>query len=312
MAGPLIGSALVALISMGGAFIANGLSFLYIAFVISRAVLISQPRRSATPTKAPYMKDVRRGWEYAVARTAILGALAFFGLVAPIQQMLPTVAATNGQSVGHLGILLSAIAAGGIIANPFIRRGTRRGVDECLPCRHRDRDQWADLGPPRAKLQHGFRCRTPRRAGVLVGMPLGLVPVRNPDSAAPDITGHMLGLFFSVVTLGTALGSVLLGYLIDSAGARLSPHFGGTARLSVRESSASSAFEVTYASVLRLIRLPRPTSQRGLVANRRYASGGDPQHLVTSCPATRRCGEFLAEYLDCSAGRRSACGRPDP
>lgn len=222
VAGPLIGSALVALISMGGAFIANGLSFLYIAFVISRAVLISQPKRSATPTKAPYMKDVRRGWEYAVARTAILGALAFFGLVAPIQQMLPTVAATNGQSVGHLGILLSAIAAGGIIANPFIRRALDAGWTNAF---------LVDIGivisgPTLVLLGRSSNMAFDVVLLVVLGCSWECLWVSSQSAIQiqlpPDITGHMLGLFFSVVTLGTALGSVLLGYLIDSAGARLS------------------------------------------------------------------------------------------
>ena len=220
--GPLIGSGLVALISVGGAFLANSLSFLYNAWVIRRAELISEPPSKSAIKTTSYYKDVRRGWEFAVARTALIGALAFFGLVAPIQQMLPALAATHGEDIFHLGLLLSSIAVGGIIANPFIRRALDRGWTN-----HFLVDLGMIISGPILLLLG---------ASYLVGVDLFLLIVLGgaweclwvaSQSAIqirlpPDITGRMLGLFFSVITLGTALGSIILGQLFEVAGSRSS------------------------------------------------------------------------------------------
>ncbi len=125
--GPLIASGLITFISIGGAFVINGLSYLFDAWVVNRAILVTKRPNKPKSMRTPYLTDMRRGFGHVITRTAFLGALTFFGLVAPIQQLLPSVAATHGQHVLQLGILLAAIAVGGFIANPFIRRAFARG-----------------------------------------------------------------------------------------------------------------------------------------------------------------------------------------
>lgn len=220
--GPLIGSGLITFISIGGAFIINGLSYLFDAWVIRRAVLVSLHPPKPKAQRTPYLKDVRRGLEHAITRTAFLGALAFFGLVAPIQQLLPSLAATHGQHVFQLGILLAAIAVGGFIANPFIRRAFEHGWSHgflvnlaIIVC-----------GPVLVLLGRSSLIGVDIALLVLLGAAWESLWVGARSTIQiqlpPDITGRMLGLFFSVVTLGIAVGSLLLGFLFQLIGARTS------------------------------------------------------------------------------------------
>lgn len=221
--GPLVGSGLVAYISVGGTFVVNAVSFWFYVWAIQRAVLVTPPhRRTQRADRTSYLTDVRRGWASAIARAALMGALMFFGLVAPIQQLLPSLAATHGESVAHLGFLLSAIAFGGVAASPFIKRrlGSGREVIKLITV-------GLVIGGP-TLVALGFSSNLGVDIGLLLllGSAWECLWIASQTALQlhlpAEITGPMIGLFFSVTALGTALGSILLGRAIDWFGVRTS------------------------------------------------------------------------------------------
>ena len=62
----------------------------------------------------------------------LITVLGFFVYVGPIQQVMPAIAAEHGEGAAYLGVLLSAMAVGGISANPLVRRLIARGIPALL------------------------------------------------------------------------------------------------------------------------------------------------------------------------------------
>lgn len=219
--GPLIGSALVIWVSVAGAFLVNALSYGFNAFVISFAVLVSTDRKQSRPDRTSFVSGVREGWGYGAARVAVLSTLVFFGLVAPIQQMMSNVARLHSSSIVHVGILMSSLALGGVIANPLIRRAFkadwtyRRLLDVGLMI----------SGPVLVLL--GFNSYLPFDIVLLaiLGGAWECVWVSARTTLQLElpsyVTGRMLGLFYSAVMLGTAFGSLVMGLMFDEFGTRM-------------------------------------------------------------------------------------------
>lgn len=229
LVGPLLGSALTATIGPGGAFLVNGLSYLYAAWVAQRAKLryLAEVVADKKAVATSYLSDVKRGMAISAARVAILAGMLFFGLVAPIQQLMPSLARTHGASPFFIGILLSCLALGGISANPIIRR--------MLADAGRN-SQLIDLGlviagPALLLLGLSGSLLSDFALLFVVGMGWECVWVASQSTIQlgipKDVSGRILGLFYSVVTLGTAAGSIVVGMLIDALGVRTSLAFLG-------------------------------------------------------------------------------------
>ena len=223
--GPIVGSALVATVGPGATFALNGLSFLYAAFVCARTKLVEKPHfeprgsQAKEGAKESYVGDIRRGMGFSVVRLALIGSLLFFGLVAPIQQLMPAIARTQGAHPLYLGILLSAIAAGGIVANPFVRRLMNRESTSAI----------VDIGliiagPSLLLLGLSQWLLVDLILLFILGMGWEGIWVASQSALQlhlpPDIRGHMLGVFYALVMLGTAAGAVLVGLLMDWIGTR--------------------------------------------------------------------------------------------
>jgi len=245
LTGPLIGSALVAIVGPGGAFFVNGVSFIVNALVISKAKLkylaeVVRPEGSRSPG---YLKDIRSGLAITAARVAVVGGLMFFGLVAPIQQLMPTLARTHGPSPFFLGVLLACIAIGGIVANPVIRRILRK--DSRSPV-------LVDMGlivtgPMIFLIGLSDHLHLDMIFLIVLGMGWEAVWVAAQTSIQlgipREINGRILGLFYGAVTLGTAAGSIAIGMLID--------------KLSTRDSLVLIGLGVCAFGAVNLIRLKR-------------------------------------------------------
>lgn len=222
LTGPLIGSALVAIVGPGGAFFVNGLSFIVNALVISKVKLkyLAEVVRPADAPSSGYLRDIRRGLAITTARVAVVGGLLFFGLVAPIQQLMPTLARTHGPSPFFLGVLLACIAVGGIAANPVIRRilkNDRRSpalVDIGLIA----------TGPMIFLIGLSDDLHLDMIFLIVLGMGWEAIWVAAQTSIQlgipREINGRILGLFYGAVTLGTAAGSIAIGMLIDKLNTR--------------------------------------------------------------------------------------------
>ena len=61
-------------------------------------------------------------WRGLLLRTLLETALVFFVFVGPLEQIMPVVAADHGDGAEYIGLLLAAIALGGLLGNPIVRR----------------------------------------------------------------------------------------------------------------------------------------------------------------------------------------------
>jgi predicted MFS family arabinose efflux permease len=215
LVGPLIGGALVAAIGAGACFAANALS--YAALVALMPTLPPVARRAA---------DARHGLRPALAAAhrgttlfVLLGATAVFALlVGPIQELASVIARRHSDGAHVLGLLLAALAAGGMIGNLLI------GFDQA----------------PRAT-----RRRLLGVAGILVGVSMAALAVAGTlslamlamlgvgviwegsfvqlmtwlqEDAPAGLSGREVGLFFTINLAGLALGALAVGFAFDEVG----------------------------------------------------------------------------------------------
>lgn len=154
--------------------------------------------------------------------SVVLSVVIFFALVGPLERLAPVLADAVGGGAAAVGILISAVAIGGLVGNGLVRRLMARDV------------------PPQV-VQGG--------ALVLAGLAtlaLGMVDsllfalvlmafigvaqdgvwVSSQDVAqfrSPEGThGLVVGLVYSAVSAATAIGSLLLGAAVERAGHQFS------------------------------------------------------------------------------------------
>lgn len=214
-AGAVAGGFLVHWVGIGSAFALNALSYLLLALVLARITLVSEAERRpevAAPADP-------HGGALRLARLAALGVGVFFVFVAPIEQLMPTVADEHGMTAAAVGLLIGAIGIGAMAANPII------GKDRSAARRRR----LMAIGLLLAAPGMVSLAITPRHglpvdllAAAVIGFGWEFVFVGGQTAVAVEAPaaarGRMMGLFFVLVTATTALGAVGLGLLINMWG----------------------------------------------------------------------------------------------
>lgn len=226
LVGPLLGSVLVAWVSVGAPFIFNGLALILLAAVAASTTL--QPKvRSGQPEpptrkddqKRNYVSNIREGMVKVAVRSAILGALVFFLIVAPIQPLMPSIARTYGSHPLYLGILVACIAAGGVAANPLIRRSLRTTKPNEVVA-----FGLALAGPMLILLGFSHWLVLDMLLLSIIGAGwecLWLASQQALQLELPDdLSARMIGLFYAVVAGATSLGTLAIGALMDAIGVR--------------------------------------------------------------------------------------------
>lgn len=214
--GAVVGGVVVQAVGVGVAFAANALSYLAVALVLSFTHLVSdiQRRRGASLN---VLSGVREGWGQHVLRLVGVGVAVFFTLVAPVEQLMPTVAQEHGMSPSAVGILVGAIGLGALLANPVIGK---RNNSPLL------RRRLMAIGLLLAAAGMVLLAVTPRHGIVidvvgaaLIGFGWEFVFVVGQSTVAvevsPTIRGRVMGVFFVLVTATTALGALLIGLLMS-------------------------------------------------------------------------------------------------
>jgi len=203
----------------GLAFGLNALSYLIVALVLILSPILQRACDLAREHRDVGLRTgLRRGWGLTVVKMALFGAAIFFFLVAPIEQLMPKIAADHGEGAMLLGVLVGALTVGAIAANPFVRRwvadvhGAERtlvvGVLVCAP----------------AVLLLGLSSSLATDIPLLmvIGFTWEMVFVSGGSSLQLDvpmeIKGRMVGVFYTLVTGATALGAVLMGVLFQDVG----------------------------------------------------------------------------------------------
>lgn len=211
-AGAVAGGFLVHVVGIGAAFAFNALSYLLVAAVLARTRLVSEVDRHPS---APDSREAGDG-VLRLARLAILGVGVFFVFVAPVEQLMPTVAEEHGMTAAAVGLLIGAIGIGAMVANPII------GKDRSPHRRRRLMATGLLLAAPGMVTlaitpRHGLLIDLV--AAAVIGFGWEFVFVGGQTAVALDVPaavrGRMMGLFFVLVTATTAVGAVGLGLLIN-------------------------------------------------------------------------------------------------
>ena len=218
--GAVVGGFVVQAVGVGVAFAVNALSYAAVAVVLSVTHLVSDVRRGGSKGSLNVLSGVRAGWGQQFLRLVAVGVMVFFTLVAPVEQLMPTVAQEHGMTASAVGILVGAIGVGALLANPLV------GPRNSSPF-HRRRLMATGLLLAAVGMvllavtpQHGMLIDVV--GAVLIGFGWEFVFVGGQSTVAvevsPDIRGRIMGLFFVLVTATTALGALLVGFLITQWG----------------------------------------------------------------------------------------------
>jgi predicted MFS family arabinose efflux permease len=131
--GPAIGGGLVVAIGVPLAFALNALSFVGV-IVMLRGLPHDHSERGRLGRRGTmsFGAAARAVLRRPLIRMVLIAVLAFCVYVAPIQQVMPAISAEHGEGAGLLGVFLSALAIGGLSANPLVRRLNDRATPALL------------------------------------------------------------------------------------------------------------------------------------------------------------------------------------
>ena len=220
LAGAVGGGFLVHWFGIGSALAVNAASYLLVAAVLAATTLVAvvPGSSSAAPRDTSRAKDDVGAVE--LTRLAMVGIAVFFVFIAPIEQLMPTVATEHGMTAAAVGLLIGAIGVGAILANPIVsrlggspfRRRRLMGVGLML------------AAPGMVELaitpRHGIVIDV--MGAMLIGFGWEFVFVSGQTTIAIEVPagvrGRMMGVFFVLVTATTAVGAVGLGMLINAWG----------------------------------------------------------------------------------------------
>jgi MFS family permease len=222
LVGSVCGGFIVHLFGIGSALAINAASYFLVAAVLATPTLTSaigdiQPPERDTPDSREAPKDV--GALSFMWLTAVSVGV-FFTAIAPVEQLMPTVAAEHKMTASAVGLLIGAIAAGAVLANPIIARAATS------PARRR---RLMAMGMFLAAPGMIVLAVTPHHGiaidlmgALLIGFGWEFVFIGGQTAIATEvrhgISGRMMGLFFVLVTATTAVGAVGLGVLISQVG----------------------------------------------------------------------------------------------
>jgi len=221
LAGAVIGGFMVHWIGIGSALAFNAASYVLVALVLAGTTLLSEVRPAAEAAEQEQASPQTATDSSALAfvRLAAVGVGVFFVFIAPVEQLMPTVAEEHGMTAAAVGLLIGAIGLGAILANPIIARAADPA----------NRRRLMAVGLFLAAPGMIELAVTPRHGmfvdlmgAMLIGFGWEFVFVGGQTTVAievpPTVRGRMMGLFFVLVTATTALGAVMLGVLISRWG----------------------------------------------------------------------------------------------
>lgn len=220
LAGAVVGGFVVHWFGIGTALVVNAASYLLVAAVLAVTPLVSVIERRGSSSVVPTDTRVDNVGTLRLTRLAIIGVGVFFVFIAPIEQLMPTVATEHGMTAAAVGLLIGAIGVGAILANPIISR-----IGNTAARRRRLMGIGLLLAAP-GMIELAI---TPRHGiavdllgAMLIGFGWEFVFVAGQTTIAIEVPagvrGRMMGVFFVLVTATTALGAVGLGVLISKWG----------------------------------------------------------------------------------------------
>lgn len=218
LGGAVAGGFLVHWLGIGTAFALNAASYFLVALVLARTPLVSGAVTAREPERDEHVPDdvsVR-----SLTRMAAVGVGVFFTFIAPVEQLMPTVAEEHGMTAAAVGMLIGAIGIGAIMANPIIAQANNSPAN-----RRRLMATGLFLAAPGMIIlaitpHHGLPIDLV--GAMLIGFGWEFVFIGGQSTVALEVPHHlrgrMMGMFFVLVTATTAVGAVGLGFLLNELG----------------------------------------------------------------------------------------------
>ncbi len=217
--GAVLGGMAIQDIGAGLAFGINAASYLIVALVLIASPILQQACDMARSHRDVSIRTgLRAGWGLVVVKMSLFGAATFFFLVAPIEQLMPKIAAEHGEGAMLLGILVGSLTVGAILANPFVRRWARdtRGAERTLVI------GVLACSPAVLLLGVSSSLATDIPLLIVIGFTWEMIFVSGGSAlqldVPVDIKGRMVGVFYTLVTGAAALGAILMGALFEDFG----------------------------------------------------------------------------------------------
>ena len=222
LAGAVAGGLLVHWIGIGTAFAFNAASYYLVAAVLAGTALVSNPAmpRQPEPHQAGEEQATEAVGLQSITKLAAVGVGVFFTFIAPVEQLMPTVAEEHGMTAAAVGLLIGAIGVGAVLANPVIGKANNSPAN-----RRRLMAAGLFLAAPGMIVlavtpEHGLLVDL--IGAMMIGFGWEFVFIGGQSTVAievpENIRGRMMGLFFVLVTATTAAGAVGLGLLINVLG----------------------------------------------------------------------------------------------
>ncbi len=217
LCGPAIGGLLVATMGVAAAFGVTALSFAGV-FV----ALLAIPSASLQIRECIEHCGLTTGavimWRALLLRTILETTLTFFVFVGPLEQIMPVVAADHGDGAQYIGLLLAAIAVGGLIASPIVRRLERQEVSELTLLA----GGLIAAGVFMIVLGVSHSLALDIVTIILIGATWEVVWVVESTGvhfrSPAGISGQAMGMLYMIASVSAATGSVLLGWASDLIG----------------------------------------------------------------------------------------------
>jgi MFS family permease len=218
-AGAILGGTVVAVIGPAWAFGANAASYLVVGTIILMSPVLQAACDAARASGDGFiLAGMREGLRIPLVRGVLLGAATFFVLVGPIQSLMPKIAAEHGENAMYLGLLLTGVAVGALIANPIVRSRVTDGPTA-----------WRAIavaliicGPATVLFGFSSLLWTDLLLLAVIGSTWETLFVSGSAAMQLDvpmhIKGRMIGVFYVAVTGCTAAGAVLMGWLFTDLG----------------------------------------------------------------------------------------------
>lgn len=225
LVGAVGGGFMVHLFGIGSALAINAASYFLVAAVLATST-VARAIGDIRPSELPehHLPDFREApndagpqgftWLMAVS----IGV--FFTVIAPVEQLMPTVAQEHNMTASAVGLLIGAIGVGAVLANPIIARAATSPVR---------RQRMMAVGMFLAAPGMIELAVTPRHGiaidlmgALLIGFGWECVFIGGQTAIAtevrPGMRGRMMGLFFVLVTATTAVGAIGIGVLMNRVG----------------------------------------------------------------------------------------------
>lgn len=201
------------------AFAINFAGYASVALVIALSPILQRACDLARASGDGHiLRGTLEGLRIPLVRMLLVGAIVFFVLVAPLEELMPRIAAQHDEGAAVLGLLVATICLGAVVGNPIVQRFATDAASSqrtlaigVLIC-----------GVPTLLLGVSGALWSDLILLLVVGIAWELIFVSASQSLQLDvpveIRGRMLGLFYCVTAGMSAVGALLMGAAFDDLG----------------------------------------------------------------------------------------------